>query len=280
MYFFLDPLTASSDYLTYGREILDAYNGGQVVGIATVVLSRQSQNMGSRLLLRHNGETNGTLGSTDLDRLAVESIQEVSDTGDNKHILTADGTEIFVEGFTTPATLVIMGGGHVGKATSVVAKSLGFRIYIVDDRPEFSNKDRFPESKDTVVDEFSSGLDRVPINVNTYIVVATRGHKQDDMALEAAIRTPARYIGLMGSRRKTLLIYKNLLKKGYSPEELRKVNAPIGLDIGALTPEEIAVSIMSEIVMVRRGGSGGSMQMDEKFFNRAIQQAEVKEWTA
>ena len=280
MYFFLDPLSESNDYLPFGREILDAYNGGQVVGVATVVRSDQPQRMGARLLLRLDGTTQGTLADPDLEHLAMEAIRKVAEVGNNEHILTADGTELFVEGYTSPATVVLMGGGHVGKATSLVAKSLGFRIYIVDDRPEFANKERFPEAQDTIVAEFNKGLDQIPINVNTYIVVATRGHKQDDLALEAAIHTPARYVGLMGSRRKTLLIYKHLLKKGYSPETLRKVKAPIGLDIGALTPEEIAVSIMSELVMVRRGGSGGPMQMDEKFFNRAMQQAGVKEWAA
>ena len=198
--------------------------------------------------------------------------------GKNDTVLTSDGTELFVEGFTTPPTLVLMGGGHIGKATSTLAATLGFRIYVVDDRPEFANADRFPEAAGTVIATYSEGLAQVPINANTYIVVATRGHRQDDYALEAAIGTPATYVGLLGSKRKTLLIYRHLLEKGHSPEVLRRVRSPMGLDIGALTPEEIAVSIMSEIIMVRRGGQGGKMQMEDRYFKRALEQAKASPW--
>jgi len=278
MYFFLDPLWKANSYLPYGREILQAYDGGSVVGMATVVRASEPQRMGARLMLREDGSTQGSLGNPELEKLALESIRKVADLGNNDSILTADGTELFIEGYTTPPTLVIMGGGHIGKATAVVAKTLGFRIYVVDDRPEFANAERFPEAEAVVVADYSQGLDQVPINANTYIIVATRGHRQDDYALEAAIGTPATYVGLLGSRRKTLLIYKHLLKKGHSPEVLRRVRSPVGLDIAALTPEEIAISIMSEIIMVRRGGKGGPMQMADKYFNRALEQAEVGEW--
>lgn len=278
MYFFLDPMWEANSYLPYGREILQAYDGGSVVGMATVVRAAEPQRMGARLMLREDGSTQGSLGNPELEKLALESIRKVADLGNNDSILTADGTELFIEGYTTPPTLVIMGGGHIGKATAVVAKTLGFRIYVVDDRPEFANTERFPEAEAVVVADYSQGLDQVPINANTYIIVATRGHREDDYALEAAIGTPATYVGLLGSRRKTLLIYKHLLKKGHSPEVLRRVRSPVGLDIAALTPEEIAISIMSEIIMVRRGGKGGPMQMANKYFNRALEQAEVGEW--
>jgi xanthine dehydrogenase accessory factor len=246
--------------------------------MATVVRAKDSSRMGSRLLVREDGSVEGSLGDPQLDKLALESIPRVADLGSNDSLTTEDGTELFVEGFTTPPTLVMMGGGHVGKATTLVAQNLGFRIYVVDDRPEFASKERFPEADGTVVADFDKGLDQVPINANTFIVVATRGHRQDDNALEAAIRTPARYVGLMGSRRKTILIYQHLLKKGHSPESLRKVRAPVGLGIGALTPEEIALSIMSEIVMVRRGGQGGAMKMDDRYLNKALEQSGVAEW--
>ena len=278
MYFFLDPMWEANSYLPYGREILQAYDGGSVVGMATVVRASDRQRMGARLMLREDGSTQGSLGNPELEKLALESIRKVADLGNTDSVLTADGTELFIEGYTTPPTLVIMGGGHIGKATAVVAKSLGFRIYVVDDRPEFANAERFPEAEAIVVADYSKGLDQVPINANTYIIVATRGHREDDYALEAAIGTPATYVGLLGSRRKTLLIYKHLLKKGHSPEVLRKVRSPVGLDIAALTPEEIAISIMSEIIMVRRGGKGGPMQMADKYFNRALEQAEVGKW--
>ena len=278
MYFFLDPLWENTDFLPFAKEALKAYDGGPIVGIATVVRSPNTDLLGARFMLRDDGSTQGSLGDSQVEELALDAIRQVSNLGKNDTVLTSDGTELFVEGFTTPPTLVLMGGGHIGKATSTLAATLGFRTYVVDDRPEFANPDRFPEAVGTIIAPYSEGLAQVPINANTYIVVATRGHRQDDYALEAAIGTPATYVGLLGSKRKTLLIYRNLLEKGHSPEILRKVRSPMGLDIGALTPEEIAVSIMSEIIMVRRGGHGGAMQMEDRYFNRALEQAKASPW--
>jgi xanthine dehydrogenase accessory factor len=122
-----------------------------------------------------------------------------------------------------------------------------------------------------VVTPYEDWSKQVSLNVNTFVVVATRGHRYDDMALESALNTRARYIGLMGSRRKSLMIYQRLLQQGVTLERLREVKSPIGLDIGALTPEEIAVSVMSEIIMTRRGGSGGALKMDDWFLERSAQ---------
>ena len=159
----------------------------------------------------------------------------------------------------------------MAKATYALAILLGYRVYVVEDRAEFANSERFPQAAGTVVvPDYSGGLDQIPINTNTFIVVATRGHWFDDLALEAAVRTPAGYVGLLGSKRKTILIYQRLIKLGIDPERLKCVRAPIGLGIGALTPEELAVSIMSEIIMFRRGGSGGPMRMDGEYFDRAV----------
>ena len=275
MYFFLEPLWEPDDFLPYGNEIMDSYGGGNPIGVATVVRADSGRGvMGAKLLLREDGSTYGALGDPELDRMALEAAQRVADLGRNEQLITRDGTELFVEGFTTPATLVLMGGGHVSKATYELAHMLGYRIYIVDDRPQFANKERFPNAEDTiVVPDYTQGLDQVPINANTAIVIATRGHWFDDLALEAAVRTPAKYVGLLGSRRKTILIYQRLTNLGVPVERLKQVHAPIGLDIGALTPEELAVSIMSEIIMWRHNGSGGPMTMDERYIDRAVDKA-------
>ena len=150
---------------------------------------------------------------------------------------------------------------------------LGYRVFIVDDREEFANPERFPYAERTVVTRYDEWAQHLPINVNTFVVVATRGHRFDDMALESALTTRARYIGLMGSRRKNLMIYQRLLQQGVSLERLKEVHAPIGLDIGGLQPEELAVSIMSEIIMTRRGGQGGPMQMAEWYIDRVAGRA-------
>ena len=149
-----------------------------------------------------------------------------------------------------------------GKAVSQLAAGLGFRLIIVDDREEYADPERFPEAEQTIVADFSNGLTDLPINQNTYILVATRGHRFDDIATAAAVDSPARYVGLLGSKRKSLMIYKNLAEKGISVERIQEIRSPVGVDIGALTPSELAVSIMAEIIAIRRGGSGGFMKMD------------------
>ena len=275
MYFFIEPLWEPQEFFPFGQEMMEAYDTGTPVGVATVVRADSGRAvMGAKVLLREDGSTRGSLGDPELDRLALEAARRVADMGVNEHIMTHDGVELFVEGFTTAPTLVLMGGGHVAKATYALGRMLGYRVYVVDDRPQFANRERFPEAADTiVVPDYTKGLDQIPINANTFIVVATRGHWFDDLALEAAVRTPAGYVGLLGSKRKTILIYQRLVQLGISPQRLKAVHAPVGLDIGALTPEELAVSIMSEIVMFRHGGSGGPMRMDEKYFDRAVEKS-------
>ena len=275
MYFFIEPLWEPREFLPFGEEVMGAYQSGNPVAVATVVKADSGRgNMGAKILLREDGSTRGSLGDPELDGLALDAARRVADLGTNEYVTSPSGVELFVEGFTTPPTLVLMGGGHVSKATYALAQLLGYRVYVVDDRPQFANSERFPEAADTiVVPDYTRGLDQVPVNANTFIVIATRGHWFDDLALEAAVRTPAKYVGLLGSRRKTVLIYQRLLQQGVAPKRLRAVRAPIGLAIGALTPEELAVSIMSEIIMFRHGGSGGPMQMNEKYLNRALSKA-------
>ena len=269
MYFYLEPLRRIDDFLPLGDEILEAYDGGEPVSLATIVNNpRRPELLGAKLLLRADGTVSGTLGAPALDEPALATARRIADIG-NTESITAEGAEIFVEGFTTPPTLVMVGGGHVGKATADLANLLGYRVYVVDDRPEFSNEERFPYAEQVVVAPYHQWAEHLSINVNSFLVVATRGHRFDDMALESALKTRARYIGLLGSRRKTLMIYRRLMEQGVAKERIREVYAPVGLNIGALTPEELAVSIMSEIIMVRRGGDGGQMRMGDWYIDRA-----------
>jgi len=277
MYFFLEPFREASDFLPFAKELVSAYEGGDAVALATVVNVPEgsSATLGAKLLLRLDGSVVGSLGSEALDSQAIEVAAEIAEVGSNESLITAAGvdagTEIFIEGFTTPPTLVMVGGGHVGKATADLAHSLGYRVYVVDDRPEFANKERFPYAEQVVVAPYDRWSSEVTLNLNSFVVVATRGHRFDDLALESALDTPSRYIGLLGSRRKTLMIYQRLVQQGTSTDRLKQVHSPIGLDIGALTPEELAVSIMSEIIMVRRGGVGGPMEMGDWYVDRAAE---------
>ena len=276
MYFFLHPLESRN--LPSLKETLNAYEGGPILGVATIINSTDPSDLGRQMLLREDGSSAGTLGTKDLDLSMLELIPDLSNFGDNKYISQKNGLDIFIEGYTTPPTLIVMGGGHGGKAIYDSAIPLGMDVYIVDDRTEYANHNRFPLAKGIVVSEFSYALSNVPINKNSHIVIATRGHRQDDSALESAIQTPARYVGLMGSVRKTLLIFKNLIYKGYSKQTLEKIHAPIGLNVGAVTPEEIAISIMSEIIMIRRGGTGSSMKMKESLIERIESQTKEQNW--
>ena len=270
MYFYLEPVRKEEDFVPIGDELLNAYEGGEPVGLATVVnVAKGGTNLGAKLLLRLDGTTTGTLGDPALDARAMELAAQVAEFGNIESFITDDGTEVFVEGFTTPPTLIMVGGGHVGKATADLAHNLGYRVYVVDDRPEFANPERFPYAEETVVSSYENWPENLDINVNTFIVAATRGHRYDDLALESALTTRARYIGLLGSRRKTIMIYQRLISQGVSVDRLKQVYAPIGLHIGGLTPEELAVSIMSEIIMVRRGGTGSAMRMDDWYIDRA-----------
>ena len=150
-----------------------------------------------------------------------------------------------------------------------MADTLSFSVHIIDDRPEFSNATRFPNAQTTIVDTYDKGLDRIPISQNTYIVIATRGHKFDDMATEAAARSRAGYIGLLGSRRKSLMIFEELFRKGIPEDRIRAIQAPVGLALGGRTPEEIAMSIMAEILMFHLGGNPKPMKMSDSLVEKA-----------
>ncbi len=202
MYFYLDPVKEPSEFLPIASEIASAYEGGSAVGLATVVnVPEGADNLGAKLLLRLDGSVVGSLGNPDLDAQAIEIARRLAELGSVETLITSDGTEVFVEGFTTPPTLVMVGGGHVGKATADLANTLGYRVLVVDDRPEFANEERFPYAEQIVVAPYDQWASQVSLNVNSFVVVATRGHRFDDMALESALETPSRYIGLLGSRR-------------------------------------------------------------------------------
>ena len=270
MYFLIDPVYSPGDYLPYAEEISGAYQGEGSVALATVIKSGDDGTsvIGDKLFIRENGETEGSLGSEDLDVAAIDKAFDLMVHGRNEYVTTAMGAEYFIEAYTTPPQLVICGGGHVSRALASLAKPLEFRLFITDDREEFANQTRFPEADIVVNEKPEEALPTLPINPNTFIVVATRGHRYDNTALLAAAKTSAKYVGLMGSKRKTILIYEDLMRGELSLERIREIRSPIGLDIRARTPEEIAISIMSEILMFRFGGSGSPMKLDDSQLER------------
>ena len=282
MFFLIDPVYQPDQYLDYAKEIDAAYEGGPSVALASLIKSTPGKSLpvGAKLFIREDGSTEGSLGDSGLDRDAVKRAHGLMAMGRNEYAIAEDGTEYFIEAYTTPPQLVICGGGHVSFALAAHAKPLGFRLFITDDREEFANPERFPDADIIVAKKPEDALDELPINANTFIVVATRGHRFDNVALAAAAATPARYVGLMGSKRKTILIYEDLVRMGLDEQRLRDIRSPIGLDIRARTPEEIAVSIMGEVLMFRLGGTGLPMKLEQHRIDRIIAKVESQQVAA
>ena len=279
MFFLIDPVYRPDDYLDIAREIDGAYRGEGAVAVASLVQPAHGQSaaIGAKLLVREDGTAEGTLGSEELDRDAARKARDLMVLGRNEYVVAKNGAEYFVEAYTTPPQMVLCGGGHVSKAIAPLAKTVGFRVFVTDDREEFANSGRFPDVDLVVAGKPEEALLQLPINPNTFIIIATRGHRFDNVALEAAARTPAKYVGLLGSRRKTILIYEDLFRAGVPAERVREIRSPIGLDIRARTPEEIAVSIIAEVLMFRLGGTGLPMKLEDRLLEKARSRAQARE---
>jgi len=156
-------------------------------------------------------------------------------------------------------SLVIAGGGHVGKALSEIASLCGFRVTVIDDRPEYADPERFPEAEKVIRGRFDEVLADYPLDSTTYVVAVTRGHKHDEASLRSVIGRGAAYVGMIGSRRRARAVLQHLVEEGADAGAVAQVRTPIGLDIGAESPAEIAVSVMAEIILIRRGGDGRSL---------------------
>ena len=275
MYFLIDPVRETDPYRNFAAQAVDAYAGGSPMAIVNVTAAPAESNVavGAKMLVRENGDAQGGLGDEILEAMTVEKARDLMAMGKNDYLYLDSGIECYIEAYTTPPTLVLIGGGHVSKAIAPIAKSVGFRIFVFDDREQFANPERFPEADITLVGDYRDGFDKLPVNANSFVVVASRGHQFDDAAVSGALKTPASYVGLLGSKRKTILIFEELLRNGFDADQLRRINAPIGLDIGGRTPEEIALSVMSEIIAFRLGGNGGSMKLQERLLEKAIERA-------
>ncbi|UCD51628.1 MAG: XdhC family protein [Phycisphaerales bacterium] len=168
--------------------------------------------------------------------------------------ISAGEINAFIEGLSSPPTVVLFGAGHLACHIARYASAVHFRVAVYDDRDEYAGRERFPAADDIVVADFGAVLDHIAINDRSYVVIVTRGHRCDETVLEQVVQTNARYVGMIGSRRKTRTILDKLRQKGFAEDVLGRVYSPIGLAIGAVTPEEIALSIVCELVKVRRLG--------------------------
>src|SRR4030042_2262368 len=162
-----------------------------------------------------------------------------------------DRMEVLLEPILSEPTVYIFGAGHISQQLSPLVKRVTFKVVIIDDREMFANRERFPEVDEVIVSEFEECFDQLSIDESSYIVIVTRGHLYDGFVLEQAVKTKAYYVGMIGSKKKIRILFENLREKGVSKETLDRVYAPIGIDINSETPEEIAVSIVAQLIKVR-----------------------------
>jgi len=228
--------------------------------------------VGSKLLVPENSGPIGTLGDQQLDSIAATHAARFLASRDETRMFSvnefapefpsAREISLLFEQLQLAPRLVVCGAGHVGASLARLAAFAGYHTTLIDDRADFLKRDLFPDTQIQLVvaDEWSSAVREVVGNGRgVSVAVVTRGHNEDEQCMQAVVRANPDYVGLIGSKRRTSIVIERLREAGAPVEQLRKIRAPIGLDIGAVSPEEVALAIMAEIVAERRGGKGGSL---------------------
>jgi xanthine dehydrogenase accessory factor len=252
------------------EDIVQMRRAGRRGALATIVHTNGSipSYESSRMLVRDDGTIAGTVGGGCVEAEVWAAAKDVIQNEQPRKMtfnlnheaaydagLICGGTlEIFVEPILPQPTVYLFGGGHVSTAVARVAHHAGFAIAIIDDREAFANSERFPMASE-IHTTYEQAFRKIRPNSSSYLLIVTRGHKDDMNVLAWAIDTEARYIGMIGSKRKVISVYRALEKEGHNLEKFERVHAPVGLDIGALSPDEIAVSIAAELIAVRRNAA-------------------------
>ena len=276
------------------EEIVTLQRAGRRGAVATIVNARGSipSFKSAKMLIRDDGSITGTIGGGCVEAEVWQAAREVIasekprsmtfdlnedpkyDTG-----LVCGGTlEIFIEPVLPTPLLYLFGAGHVSLEIYKAARNAGFDLIVADDRDLYANLERFPEAREVIAEDFDKAFADLSPSESSYIVIATRGHRDDMRVLRWAVQTPARYIGMIGSRRKAITVYRELLKEGLAAALFDRVYSPIGLDIGAITPAEIAVSVLAELIALRRHAE--STQPHMSWFHSARRLAELEEDTS
>lgn len=253
------------------RAVLQRLDESRGMSLSTVLAGDDA---GRRMFVADGGWSTGSLGDTGLDAQVKGAAPDIIENrrsgvmaavGDalepQPRPRTAGGVEVFIEVLQRPPVLVIAGAGHCALPLSRMARMLGFSVIILDDRPECATDERFPDAARILVGDLGEQVAHLPLGLSTYVVLVTRGHKQDEAILRKIVDKPLGYIGMIGSRRRIQAVFADMERDGFASADLDKVYSPIGLDIGAETPEEIALSILAEVVRVRKGGTGVSLRL-------------------
>lgn len=243
-----------ADAVRVARAALD---GGEISVHGVVVAAPQDTDLLGRRVALAEGGLCGDLGSSELDDAALHALREAPGGPTIVVVDRERGVELYIERFSPDPELVIVGAGHIAQPLSVVGNLLGFSVTVLDDRPEYAHRDRFPAADRVVVADFDRPLAEVDVDSRTHIVLVTRGHRYDyDCLRDLSSRpTQAAYIGMIGSQRRVRAAFEQLVEEGVDRSWLEGVHAPLGLDIGAETPAEIAIAVGAEIVWRQRGGT-------------------------
>ena len=242
-----------------GIDLLPEMVGAAAGGAPVAFVTRLGKEQGAltllgRIAVRADGRRLGSLGDVEADQRATAEALAQLPHGTARTV-KSETEDLLIEAIASRPRIVIAGGGHVALAIARQAAMLDFDVTVVEDRPEFADPARFPNA--TILQgDVPAILAGIDYSWNSFIVIATRGHKLDADCMLAAVTTPARYIGLLGSRRKTVLINEMLRAEGIPEERLRAIHAPVGLDLGGRTPNEIALSVLAEITQIRYHGTG------------------------
>ncbi|MSQ15003.1 MAG: xanthine dehydrogenase [Dehalococcoidia bacterium] len=264
---------------------LDAVAKGDGVALITVTKNETSGEppLGAKMAVWEDGKRLGSLGNPDMEEdIAQDALESIKNqkslsvvyprtTSRTLRTRRTSPFEVYIE-VVQPPTLLVVGAGHIGGFVARLGKMVGFDVVVLDDRPEFANEERLPDADQVIAQDFAEALTEFPIDENTYIVIVTRGHKQDELSLRHVINSSAAYVGMIGSHRRASAVLKMVYDSGVPLESIAQVRSPIGLDIGAETPEEIAVSIISEILMAYKGGTGMPMSKKDPITQRVATQ--------
>jgi xanthine dehydrogenase accessory factor len=253
------------------EELVRLRNLGQKCALATIVDVRGSipSYESAKLLVREDGSMVGTIGGGCVEAEVWNAAREVIELEKPKHLsfnlgqdaaydqglICGGQLDVFVEPVLPVPHAFIFGAGHISKSLSKVANLAGFTTVVVDNREAFANRERFPEAGEVNAAEYEEVFPQLSINETSYIIIVTRGHRDDMRVLKLALATPARYIAMIGSKRKVLNVARELEKEGVERAALERIFAPMGLDIGAISPEEIAISVAAEMIAVRRNAA-------------------------
>lgn len=263
---FLEPVSPENlnNLYIFKRTLEIQRRGGAGLLVTAVDEDQWQGGQIPKMFLDRDGQKLGTvLGIEEIEDVLRQKMTSLLNQGQPCTLVCHDhqdnALELFVEPVTSAPILYVFGGGHVSLEIVPLANRVGFKVVVIDDRPEFADPEKFPDAGMVCQYPFEGVLDRLDVDESSYLVIVTRGHIHDKTVLAQCLKTEAKYIGMIGSRRKIGLIYNKLLEEGAGQEDLDRVHAPIGIDIGADTPEEIAVSIVAELIKVRAGHDTGGI---------------------